>query len=62
MITDGNDLVVEDMIFDRTYPLNSSQMARVQQAKVGRHLDFSMETLGVDDVCHMCLEGEATWA
>lgn len=49
----------EDMIFDRTYPLNSSMMSRVQQAKVGRHLDFTMQTVAADDVCHLCLRGEA---
>jgi len=45
----------EDMIFDRTYPLSSSMMSRVQQAKVGRHLDFAMQTVTADEVCHISL-------
>eukprot|EP00435_Cladocopium_sp_Y103_P053437 s279_g17.t1 len=48
----------EDMIFDRTYPLSSSMMSRVQQAKVGRHLDFTMQTVSADDVCHVSLYRE----
>ncbi|CAJ1399573.1 unnamed protein product, partial [Effrenium voratum] len=49
----------EDMIFDRTYPLTSSMMSRVQQAKVGRVASFAMQTVSADDVCHMSLQGEA---
>jgi len=49
----------EDMIFDRTYPLTSSMMARVQSAKVGQVVDYSMQTVSADDVCHLSLKVNA---
>eukprot|EP00441_Pelagodinium_beii_P032443 CAMPEP_0197641952 /NCGR_PEP_ID=MMETSP1338-20131121/15748_1 /TAXON_ID=43686 ORGANISM="Pelagodinium beii, Strain RCC1491" /NCGR_SAMPLE_ID=MMETSP1338 /ASSEMBLY_ACC=CAM_ASM_000754 /LENGTH=3533 /DNA_ID=CAMNT_0043215005 /DNA_START=82 /DNA_END=10683 /DNA_ORIENTATION=- len=41
----------EDMIFDRMYPLGPQMMSRVQQAKLGKVMDVSLQTVSVDEAC-----------
>eukprot|EP00931_Biecheleriopsis_adriatica_P040925 TRINITY_DN23439_c0_g1_i1.p1 TRINITY_DN23439_c0_g1~~TRINITY_DN23439_c0_g1_i1.p1 ORF type:complete len:3484 (+),score=873.59 TRINITY_DN23439_c0_g1_i1:112-10563(+) len=49
----------EDMIFDRTYPLSSNMMSRVQQAKLGKVVDFAMQTVTGEEACRLSLQGRA---
>jgi hypothetical protein len=49
----------EDMIFDRLYPLGSNAMSRVQEAKLGKVVDFRMSTRALDDIVKMLLRGDA---
>jgi len=53
----------EDMIFDRSYPLGPQMMSRVQQAKLGKMVDFEMKATTADNSIRLglCKKSRVAW-